>query len=85
MTPSTKGFEAKEGVCSYRCYVYEYGQGIYTLNVTNEMGVPDDTAQHLPHALAMFLEKNPDLSLLSVARCDGIHPALLIATANRSA
>ncbi len=85
MMPSEKGFTAKEGAYSYRCCVYEYGQGIYALNLTDEMGVPRDSAHHLPHALAEFLKRNSDLSLLSAARSDGSHPALLVATANRSA
>lgn len=83
---SLKDFAAKEGVYRYRCCVYELGQGIYTLTLTDEMGSSSVSAGRLPHALAEWLKRNPDLSLLSMTRFDRDHfPALLVATENRSA
>jgi hypothetical protein len=66
------GFEDQDGPYQYRCSVRDYGQGIYTLSLSDQAGSTSCSALELPHALAGWLKQNPELVVVSVAVIDSL-------------
>ena len=67
----------------YRCSVRDYGQGIYLFMLSDPVGsINYEPHLSLPYALAQWLERNPEISIVSMiwAQEDQLLPKLLIAT-----
>jgi hypothetical protein len=75
---SRTGFEDQEGPYKYRCSVKEYGEGVYTLNLSDQAGSSSASALQLPHALAVWLQQNQNLAVVSVTLLTDKHDTVTV-------